>query len=70
MLDTTTLEERLLILEAEVAALKQRATLAPGNSNWLEKLGCITDEAGFEKVLEYGRAFRNSDRPSDFDEAL
>jgi hypothetical protein len=70
MLDTTTLEQRLLVLEAEVAALKQQAK-SPSSTgkNWLEKLtGSISDEAGFEQVLAYGRAFRDRDRPEDVDE--
>jgi hypothetical protein len=36
--------------------------------NWLDRLvGSVSDHEGFEKVLEYGRAFRDLDRPSEQD---
>jgi uncharacterized protein YigA (DUF484 family) len=70
MIDTATLEQRLVVLEAEVTALKQQAKANPTAANWLERLvGSISDDEGFEQVLEYGRAFRNHDRPSDQDDA-
>jgi hypothetical protein len=67
MLDTT-LEQRLAILETEVAVLKQRAQGPLGVGSGLEQLtGSISDDAGFEQVLAYGRAFRDRDRPADQD---
>jgi hypothetical protein len=64
MLDTAILEQRLVVLEAEVAALKRQSQ--PSGENWLERLaGSVSDDAGFEQVLAYGRAFRDLDRPSD-----
>ena len=68
MLDTATLEQRLIALEAEVAALKQQSARQPTADNWLDHLiGSISDDQGFEQVLEYGRAFRNRDRPPEAD---
>ncbi|HBE47848.1 MAG TPA: transferase hexapeptide repeat containing protein, partial [Cyanobacteria bacterium UBA11369] len=33
--------------------------------NWLDKLiGSISDESAFLEALEYGRAFRQADKPS------
>jgi hypothetical protein len=70
MTDTATLEQRLVRLEAEVTALKQQAKVNPTSGSWLDKLvGSISDDEGFEQVLEYGRAFRHHDRPSDQDDA-
>jgi hypothetical protein len=67
-LDTAILEQRLVVLEAEVAALKRQSQ--PSGENWLERLvGSVSDDAGFEQVLAYGRAFRDLDRPSDSDHA-
>jgi hypothetical protein len=69
MTDTATLEQRLVSLEAEVTELKQQAKVNPTCGSWLDKLvGSISDDEGFEQVLEYGRAFRNHDRPSDQDD--
>jgi hypothetical protein len=66
MIDAATLEERLVLLEAEVTALKQQAKVNPTSGSWLDKLvGSISDEEGFEQVLEYGRAYRDHDRPSE-----
>jgi hypothetical protein len=66
MIDTATLEQRLVVLEAEVTALKQQAKSNPTAGNWLERLvGSVSDDAGFEEVLAYGRAFRDSDRLAD-----
>jgi hypothetical protein len=66
MIDTATLEQRLVVLEAEVTALKQQAKVNPTPGSWLDKLvGSISDDEGFEQVLEYGRTYRDHDRPSE-----
>jgi hypothetical protein len=66
MIDAATLEQRLVLLEAEVTALKQQAKVNPTSGSWLDNLvGSIADEEGFEQVLEYRRAFRHHDRLSD-----
>jgi hypothetical protein len=61
MLDEATLERRLATLEQEVSDLKRKT-----DSNWLDKLiGSISDEAAFLEALEYGRSFREADKPVD-----
>jgi hypothetical protein len=66
MLDETTLEQRLMTLEQEVADLKRKTGSLTPASNWLEKLiGSISDEPAFLEALEYGRAFRQADKSMD-----
>jgi predicted transcriptional regulator len=66
MLDETTLEQRLVTLERAVAELQNKSQSKSTSENWLEKLsGSISDEAAFLAALEYGRAFRQVDRPVD-----
>jgi hypothetical protein len=70
MLDETLLEQRLITIEQSVAALQHRIESGANTENWLEKLiGSISDEAAFLEALEYGRAFRQSDKPIDEDNA-
>lgn len=66
MLDETTIEQRLVTLERAVAELQNKSQSKSTSENWLEKLGgSISDEAAFLEALEYGRAFRQVDRPVD-----
>ncbi len=69
MLDETTIEQRLISLErtvAELQSLLQVTQPTPVASNWLEKVtGSISDEQAFLEVLEYGRSFRQEDKPTD-----
>lgn len=66
MLDEATLERRLITLEQVVYDLQRKFEPKPSSENWLDKLiGSISDEATFLEVLEYGRAFRHSDNPTD-----
>ncbi|MBD2311480.1 transferase hexapeptide repeat containing protein [Desertifilum sp. FACHB-1129] len=66
MLDETTLERRLVILEQAVSDLQRKVDSKPAPENWLQKLiGSISDEAAFLEVLEYGRTFRQTDKPID-----
>ncbi|AKG20579.1 hypothetical protein [Calothrix sp. 336/3] len=69
MLDETALENRLLSLEKAVFALQSQAKekySEKNSENWLDKLiGSISDEEAFLEALEYGRAFRQSDKPHD-----
>jgi hypothetical protein len=65
MLDETVLERRLLTLEQAVSELQRKVEGKP-SENWLEKLiGSISDEEAFVEALEYGRAFRQADKPTD-----
>jgi hypothetical protein len=66
MLDETTLERRLLTLEQAVSDLQRKVDSKPTSENWLQQLiGSISDEAAFLEALEYGRAFRQADKPID-----
>ncbi len=70
MSSETALERRVAAVEEAVAELRARLASRPGQANWLEKVaGSISDQAAFEEALEYGRAFRQADRPSDDVEA-
>jgi hypothetical protein len=65
-LDEITLERRLLTLEQAVFDLQQKIEIKPTPENWLQKLvGSISDEAAFMEALEYGRTFRQADKPVD-----
>jgi hypothetical protein len=66
MLNEMTIEHRLAMLEEEVANLKQKDTSKSTCANWMDKLiGSISDEAAFLEALDYGRSFRQADRPLD-----
>jgi hypothetical protein len=66
MLDTATLEKRLITLEQVVFDLQHKFESKPSPENWLDRLiGSISDESVFLESLEYGRAFRQSDKPID-----
>ena len=61
---TTTLEDRVKVLENEVAELKRRA--ASGPKNWLDRvLGSMEKHPGFQEVLRLGREFRETYRPDE-----
>ncbi len=66
MLDTATLERRLTTLEQLVFDLQHKSDSKPTADNWLESLiGSVSDDAAFLEALEYGRDFRQSDKPID-----
>jgi hypothetical protein len=66
MLDTATLERRLITLEQVVFDLQHKFDSKHNSDNWLEQLiGSISDDAAFLEALEYGRSFRQSDKPID-----
>lgn len=66
MLDTATIERRLMTLEKVVFDLQHKFESKPSSDNWLDRLiGSISDDAAFLEALEYGRAFRQSDKPID-----
>jgi hypothetical protein len=66
MLNETTIEHRLATLEEEVADLKQKAANKSTSGNWIDKLiGSISDESAFLEALDYGRSFRQADKPLD-----
>jgi hypothetical protein len=66
MLNEITIEHRLATLEEEVADLKQKAANKSTAGNWIDKLiGSISDESAFLEALDYGRSFRQADKPLD-----
>jgi hypothetical protein len=66
MLDTPTLEQRLITLEQVVFDLQHKFDSKPSSDNWLDRLiGSISDDSAFLEALEYGRTFRQSDKPVD-----
>ncbi len=60
------LEERLAEVEAAMRHLQQRLDSQAPARDWLDRfIGSFKDEPAFEEVLEYGRAFRQADRPPE-----
>jgi hypothetical protein len=60
------IEQRLTAVEDAVRELQRRLTILTPAVNWLDRItGSFKDEPEFEKVLEYGRAIREADRPPD-----
>jgi hypothetical protein len=69
MLDETILERRLVTLEQAVSDLQHKLDSNPTSENWLQKLtGSISDEEAFLEASEYGRTFRQADKPIENDE--
>lgn len=60
-----TIEQRLAALEAAVKEIQGRLGLAPSTEKWWEKIPPVEDIEAFEEAMEYGRAYRNADRPPD-----
>jgi hypothetical protein len=60
-----TIEERLAALEATVKEIQDRLGSPPSAERWWEKIEPVTDIEAFRQMLEYGRAYRNADRPPD-----
>ena len=66
MVTKPTLEERLAEVEAEVRDLRRRLDSRIPATDWLQcVIGSFEDEPAFEEVLEYGRAYRQADRPPE-----
>ena len=66
MLDQINIETRLTNLEKMVCDLQEQVNKKENTENWLQNLvGSISDESAFLEALEYGRTFRESDRPLD-----
>jgi len=69
MSQTAKLEERLTILEKEVAELKRRLPQTPSGlpvENWVERVaGSFKDDPEFGEILRLGREIRQADRPAD-----
>jgi hypothetical protein len=63
MADTSTLEQRLEKLEAEVAELKRHKD---AKADWLSVVaGSFKDDPGFAEIVRLGQEIRRADRPRD-----
>ena len=68
MSHTMAVEDRLAVLEREVAALKRMGGGAQ-HGNWLEQVaGSMQDEPDFDTVLELGRLARSGQRATGDDQ--
>lgn len=66
MPQTPSTEDRLAILEAEVARIKAQIEHGAQPPNWLDRVvGSMSRYPEFREVLRLGREFRQVDRPSD-----
>ena len=62
------LEERVALLEAEVARLKNKLEPASGSAPWWEKIvGTFTDNAAYDEAMQLGREYRASQHSSSTD---
>jgi len=61
------LEERVAILEAEVAQLKHELEVSVGSAiPWWEKIsGTFANNQAFDEAMELGRKYRQSLRPAN-----
>jgi hypothetical protein len=60
-------EERLAVLETEVAELKR--SLRPGETWFNRVAGSMKDDPEFDEVLRLGREIRRADRPVEASDA-
>ncbi len=66
MITDIVVETRLAALEHALAKIQKQMSDVQRSQDWLEKVtGSISDEKAFREALEYGRSFRNADRPAD-----
>ncbi len=71
MAEMKSVEERLAVVEQELAELKRRLPQGPRKKNWIEEInGSMKDFPEFDEVLRLGKEFRQSDRPAPEDEPL
>ena len=61
-----TIEERLSVLERQVAELVREKNEGQGKEGWLDEIkGSFKDDPEFDEILRLGREFREADRPGD-----
>ncbi len=66
MSDQPNVEQRLATLEKAVAEIQSQLKTHPVAPDWIERIsGSMKDKPEFLEVLEYGRQFRQVDRPKD-----
>ena len=62
----SSLEQRLKVLETEVAAIKKRLGTDPTGDNWIEKItGTFEGDKEFAEIVRLGAELRRADRPAD-----
>ncbi len=60
-----TVEQRLAVLEEQVAELRQRFDSSQRSNTWLDRVaGSFRDQPEFDEVLRLGREIRQADRPA------
>ena len=59
------IEQRVAVLEAEVARLKEKLeNAAPSQGDWLNEIfGAFADDPHFEEAMRLGKEYRESLRP-------
>lgn len=64
----TSIEQRLLAVEAAVVDLQRRLPGPRQAPGWLDQIiGSFKDEPAFDEVIAHGRRIRESDRPGGDD---
>jgi hypothetical protein len=61
-LDNPTLEERVEILEKELATLKSYLSLKPKRVWWQEIAGIFENDPAFEEIMTLGQSIRERER--------
>jgi hypothetical protein len=70
MATDTQVERRLTAVEQAISDLQRRLAEVSPSADWLAQVtGSFKDEPAFDAVLEYGRAIRSADRPSEDEDA-
>ena len=62
---TTSLEERVAALEAEMARLKQQLQPEPKKPWWQERIGAFANDPMYDEAMRLGREYRESLRPTE-----
>ena len=66
---TSTLEERVALLEREVLALKRQLPRSTAGPWWEHISGVFADVPAFDEAAELGRKYRESQRPAADEDA-
>ena len=61
-----TIEQRLAAVEKAIIELKLDPSPGPTRPSWLERFrGSFQNQPAFAEVVEYGRQWRQADRPEE-----
>ena len=61
-----TLEQRMTIIEETVRSLQEAMQTRTHGADWLDQvIGSMKDEPDFDKVVAFGKAIREADRPAE-----